>query len=195
MKKINNKGFALTEVLIATVFIAIVFTFIYMNTLPTLGSYEKEEMYDTIETKYVGHIIEMKLKDANTAWMARQFSRLEYAAYSLNDVYNIPAKDGTKTVNDDIKSFNNFANIKYLYLTTFDISEFKNKIKNVSIIDKDFREYVGSLPSFNTKYHNNQETKNGKTIKYDYRLIIYMEDMYGHKLFGTYKISENGWSV
>ena len=168
MKKINNKGFALTEVLIATVFIAGIFTYIYLYVMPALGKYEKEEQYDPIEIKYVGHLIEQELK-----------GKSEY----LDIRYKPPYRDlSNSTPLANIKNISHIANV---YLTHFNTKYIKNDLPRN--IDNDFKEYIESLPDFNTKYHSDQGPNN---ITYDCRLIIYIHSN-GNKLFGTYKISTN----
>ena len=49
----NNKGFILIELLVVAVFTSALFTFLYVNVIPLIGDYEKEERYDTVETKYI----------------------------------------------------------------------------------------------------------------------------------------------
>lgn len=51
MKK-NNKGFVLVETLVVTVFVAAVFSVIYINFYPLAGEYERREFYDDIDSKY-----------------------------------------------------------------------------------------------------------------------------------------------
>lgn len=51
-KRINNKGFMITELLVVTVAIMAIFTIIYSNFFPTLGEYEKREQYNNISSTY-----------------------------------------------------------------------------------------------------------------------------------------------
>ena len=50
MLKNNKKGFALMEALVVTVFVAIVFAFLYINLIPIMSRYEAEDKYDTVDT-------------------------------------------------------------------------------------------------------------------------------------------------
>ena len=51
MKK-NNKGFVLVETLVVTVFVAAVFSVIYINFYPLIGEYERRDFYDDLDSKY-----------------------------------------------------------------------------------------------------------------------------------------------
>lgn len=51
MKK-NNKGFVLVETLVVTVFVAAVFSVIYINFYPLVGEYERRDFYDDLDSKY-----------------------------------------------------------------------------------------------------------------------------------------------
>jgi len=55
MKKINNKGFILAETLVVCVFLMLMFTMIYTNYFPIIGEYEKREVYDDVDGKYVAY--------------------------------------------------------------------------------------------------------------------------------------------
>lgn len=61
-KFINNKGFVLVETLVVSVFVVTVFTFLYINVIPLIGSYEEEVNYDSIDTKYIGNLAGNNLK-------------------------------------------------------------------------------------------------------------------------------------
>lgn len=62
MLKKNQKGFVLMEVVVVTVFVAIIFTLLYAAVIPVMGEYEREEKYDAIDSKYVAHLVVKNLK-------------------------------------------------------------------------------------------------------------------------------------
>ena len=64
---LNKKGFALTEVLVVTVFLVSIFTFIYMSVIPLIGRYEDNiERVKDIDVVYkLYHIREMIKDDTN----------------------------------------------------------------------------------------------------------------------------------
>ena len=47
--KLNKKGFVLAETLVVAVFMATIFTIIYVNFYPLIGEYEKREVYDDVD--------------------------------------------------------------------------------------------------------------------------------------------------
>ncbi len=50
--KLNKKGFVLAETLVVAVFMATIFTIIYVNFYPLIGEYERRENYDDLDSKY-----------------------------------------------------------------------------------------------------------------------------------------------
>ena len=64
MKK-NNKGFVLVETLVVTVFVAAVFSVIYINFYPLVGEYERRDFYDDLDSKYGAYWIKVFLQDDN----------------------------------------------------------------------------------------------------------------------------------
>ena len=66
MKKLNNKGYALLETIIVSVFIISIFTFVYMSTLPLVGKYESmANSYDIDAAYKLYHIRDAMYKDSN----------------------------------------------------------------------------------------------------------------------------------
>ena len=159
MTKINKKGFALIEVIIVTVFVTIVFTLLYTNVIPIMGSYEAEERYDSIDSKYTAHLV------ANLLRYNRNYNSTE-TKISVNNVINtklssdlyiditspesaLDVLDSCATATDDCKQINKGyiygnsvsrakyedlieqANIEKVYLTTFSIVELKNAVKTL----------------------------------------------------------------
>ena len=57
MKKLNKKGVILVETLVVTVFVMTLFMFVYQNTVPNLGAYEKLMYYDDIDSVYASNLI------------------------------------------------------------------------------------------------------------------------------------------
>ena len=66
MKKINNKGFALLETVIVSVFIVSIFTFVYTSVVPLIGRYEELSHDYNIESVYkLYYIRDAIYKDSN----------------------------------------------------------------------------------------------------------------------------------
>ena len=48
----NKKGFVLTETLVVTIFVLLIFTILYNTSVPLLGRYEEISYYDEINVTY-----------------------------------------------------------------------------------------------------------------------------------------------
>ncbi len=53
----NNKGFVLVESIVVAIFVLAFLTFLVVNLLPLIGTYENGLNYDTIESRYGAHLI------------------------------------------------------------------------------------------------------------------------------------------
>ncbi len=61
----NNKGFVLVESIVVAIFVLAFLTFLVVNLLPLIGTYENGLNYDTIESRYGAHLIrKMILKNS-----------------------------------------------------------------------------------------------------------------------------------
>ena len=57
MKRIKQKGFVLLETLIVTVFVMSIFVFVYRNSVPMMGQYEKMLNFDDIDSVYAADMM------------------------------------------------------------------------------------------------------------------------------------------
>lgn len=89
--KLNKKGFVLAETLVVAVFMATIFTIIYVNFYPLIGEYEKRENYDDLDSKYdiywFKRLVQNKQALSTTTW--RNYTGPEYTTLcdSDNDGY------------------------------------------------------------------------------------------------------------
>lgn len=96
--KLNKKGFVLAETLVVAVFMATIFTIIYVNFYPLIGEYEKREFYDDLDSKYdiywFKRLVQNKQALPKNKWA--QFTGAEYNANcdSDKDGYCDYDKDG-----------------------------------------------------------------------------------------------------
>ena len=70
MLKMNNKGFALVETLVAAVFIMAIFSIIYTNYYPIIGEYERRQLYDSIDDKYAAYWLKKIIQDNTVSFTA-----------------------------------------------------------------------------------------------------------------------------
>lgn len=79
MKKLNQNGFILSETLVVSVFLMVMFTMIYTNFYPLIGEYEKRENYDDADGKYAAY------------WIKKIIESDAYQLYIPADAYSYPA--------------------------------------------------------------------------------------------------------
>lgn len=66
MNILSNKGFLLVETLVVTVFVMTMFIFLYRNSIPMVGEYERREVYDDIDSIYAANEVKkLVTRDAN----------------------------------------------------------------------------------------------------------------------------------
>jgi len=150
MKSLGSKGFVLVETLIVSLFIMGIFTFIYTNLFPLIGEYERRENYDDINTKYTAHHYRMMiLQDTNY--------------HDITNLNGAPYKDLTDACSlfqnvSYCGAFKTHFGITRAYLTEYNLTNFKNTIKNTALIGEkgtygNFQKYVEYLPT----YQNNEK--------------------------------------
>ena len=89
MKKMkNNKGFALVETLIVSMFIVMTFSIIYNSFIPLLGHYEKAEHQDNIDSKYATYWIKRMIQRSggNVAEIKTTVSSNTYYQFKCSDI-------------------------------------------------------------------------------------------------------------
>lgn len=96
MKKLNEKGFVLSETLVVSVFLMILFTMIYTNFYPLIGEYQKRENYDDADGKYVAY------------WIKKI---IESDAYNLSETTG--DSDEAKSTRRRIHSMNEYGYIRF----------------------------------------------------------------------------------
>lgn len=122
MKK-NNKGFMLTELMVVSVAILVLFIAVYSNFYPSVGEYENRLYYNNIDTEYAlfyTRVMYLKYLKENTATKNNLFTNV------LNNNYVTLIENGScnssyfsneflNKCNINAKKFN----IKTLILTSY----------------------------------------------------------------------------
>lgn len=195
-KFINNKGFVLVETLVVSVFVVTVFTFLYINVLPLIGSYEEEVNYDSIDTKYIGNLARNNLKHylSNDTAVGKAIVIMKNNLYT--DTLYIEINCDSK-INDipifgnqgednyaQCKEFMSLANVEHIYITKYNLSDIKTAIVNntntsVNNLSSQTKEYIKFLPTYENIPSNAE-----------YRLIIALRDSYNNKelYYGTIEL-------
>ena len=171
MKMLNKKGFVLVETLIVTAFVVTLFIIVYQNIIPYIGEYEKMDSYDDIDSVYASNLMKnMIIKEAN----------LEYIDNYLNTHTYIDITDCNNTsiysnLNYCIKTKNalSIANNDYIFITKYDISDFREEVKENDFFDSgrlsNFRGYINSISNVDSFYDSTDKARN---INGKYRLFV-----------------------
>ena len=145
MKKVKNiKGFALVETLIGAIFVVVLFVMIFENYFPFIAKYERYENYDDLDSKYIAHYLrEMITVDPLKDNIFAKLSGREYVIFddngtaqddditnpSPNELCTMLTTNNTFNNKQYCQSFMDEANITRVYLTKYDTTSLKSKIK------------------------------------------------------------------
>lgn len=138
MQKLNNKGFALAEILVVTVFVMIIFSIIYTNFYPIMAEYERRESYDDVDGKYAAYwfkkIIE---KDVDLSNFETEVNNNGYWEFDCS--FAATQKD----LCDNLKTQ---FDVNYIYITKYETTEIKTK----DSFSSGLMEYIKYLPKYDS---------------------------------------------
>lgn len=180
MKK-NNKGFMLTELMVVSLAILVLFIAVYSNFYPSVGEYENRLYYNNIDTEYAlfyTRVMYLKYLKENTTTKKNLLTNVSNNNYvtliengSCNN-YNF-SNEFLNNCNINAKKFN----IKTLILTSYN----PEKIKTSSFTDERLSKYISYIPNYNS----NDEL---------YRLIIKTDYGYANSNFYSKKCEKYTYS-
>lgn len=132
MKKKNNSGFAMAEILALTIVIMIIFASIYANFMPTQGEYERRIEYNNVSSQYAAFYM-------RKLYLDEKLNVPQDGYLKLFDKTN-----GCQNINDSKKakctSLANELGIEEIILTSHKLSkELKNEYSGIL---KDYLEYL-----------------------------------------------------
>ena len=157
MKKINQNGFALVETLIVSVFVVTIFTMIFTNLYPLIGTYESIENYDDIDGKYAAYWVKRIMQDNITlSDVTGEISANKLYKFDCSKIINNDAKNKCENLISELSITN-------MYITMYNIKELKNSIDSIAIVSTGLKKYIKYQPDFS------KNTSSGK-----YRVIIEM---------------------
>ena len=139
MKKLNNKGFALVETLIVSIFVMVIFTVLYTNLIPMMGEYEKRQNYDNVNNLYKGYLLSKYIS---------HYSSLSCTNNNIIKIYDRDTGDNDCNIYTGDPSYcpklMENLNVLKIYIT-----KYKN-FNNASISDNDpeVKEYTKTLSSY-----------------------------------------------
>lgn len=153
MKKLNSKGFVMTETLVVAVFIMGIFGIMYNNYYPLIGEYERREVFDDVDSKYGAFWIKRFIQHSSYDLSAAQKNTINsngYVLFSCNNINN----DYRKTMCNkllkelEVKDYNLQPKI---YITKYNLESFKNYVEadtNYATFSGGFSDYVNFLPMY-----------------------------------------------
>ena len=161
MKRINNRGVVLLETLIVSIFVLTIFVFVYRNSVPMMGQYQKLEKFDDIDSVYAANLVKnMVITYIPEDYIEKTLlATANYADISNCDDANL-YKDASycKKVKENL----HIESTDIMYLTRYnsgDMNEFRKEI-NSSSKDSlfsggelgDFRDYLKTVSNSESFY-------------------------------------------
>ena len=162
MKKLNSKGFVMTETLVVAVFIMGIFGIMYNNYYPLIGEYERREVFDDVDSKYGAFWIKRFIQHNSYDLSAAQKNTINnngYVLFSCNNINN----DYRKTMCNkllkelEVKDYNVQPKV---YITKYNLEAFKNNVAadtNYATFSGGFSDYVNFLPLYRVPSLNDAE--------------------------------------
>ena len=162
MKKLNSKGFVMTETLVVAVFIMGIFGIMYNNYYPLIGEYERREVFDDVDSKYGAFWIKRFIQHSSYNLSAAQKNTINnngYVLFSCNNINN----DYRKTMCNkllkelEVKDYNVQPKV---YITKYNLETFKNNVAadtNYATFSGGFSDYVNFLPLYRVPSLNDAE--------------------------------------
>lgn len=153
MKKLNSKGFVMTETLVVAVFIMGIFGIMYNNYYPLIGEYERREVFDDVDSKYGAFWIKRFIQHSSYDLSAAQKNTINsngYVLFSCNNINNDYRKIMcNKLLKElEVKDYNVQPKV---YITKYNLESFKNYVEadtNYATFSGGFSDYVNFLPMY-----------------------------------------------
>ena len=179
MLKMNQKGFALAETLIVSVFVMTIFTIIFLNFFPMMGEYERRQNYDDVDSIYKTYLFK-RLFESPQANSKSTFNNITTTPYKL---YILKKDNGTIDYSmctslmkssgiEYCKSLINETKASRIILTKYKTKDLKNALnKNTNPADfgSHLNDYIRTLP-----YYIRNDNNAGN---YNYRVIVMYENV------------------
>ncbi len=130
----NTKGFVLVETLIVSVFMMTLLTLLYTNLFPVVAEYERRAYYDSVSSKYVAHWARKMILDKGQP----EIFTFIHGYFDVTDC-------GYYTDSHFCENFKAINHIQKIYLTDYDITTFKNYIKDDSRFTRELKDYLETI--------------------------------------------------
>lgn len=189
MKKFDNKGFALVETLIVSVFVVSLFLIVFNNFYPLMSEYEKRESYDDVDGVYAAYWIKRLVE--NSSYSLSELSNYVYGVKKNGNsggggvsanTCNIflPNDVEKKAICDKIAKAYELGLDRVagqFYIVNYSISDFKNDLREITYelrgklyVDPELEDYLSSLPDYSNPKNN--------TYNANFRVIVSIKRTY-----------------
>ena len=185
MKKLNNKGFVMTETLVVAVFIMGIFGIMYNNYYPLIGEYERREVFDDVDSKYGAFWVKRFIQHSSynlTLDMRNAINSNGYTMFSCDNISNDYRKTMCKKLVRELEVKDHGSQPK-IYITKYNLETFKNYVKadtDYATFSGGFSDYVNFLPIYKVPSLNDAA----------YRVLIEFERNKNGVNFTTYSTIE-----
>lgn len=159
MKK-NNKGFVLVETLVVTVFVAAVFSVIYINFYPLIGEYERRDFYDDLDSKYGTYWVKVFLQRSNFNFTSSNTGIASRGYYYWDSANGFCGEfpDGSSDRNFCL-TMTERLHVKSIIVTRYRLDgketateastiNFKEQVATNNDINENFQSYIEFLPDY-----------------------------------------------
>lgn len=185
MKKLNNKGFVMTETLVVAVFIMGIFGIMYNNYYPLIGEYERREVFDDVDSKYGAFWVKRFIQHSSynlSLDMRNAINSNGYTMFSCDNITNDYRKTMCKKLVRELEVKDHSSQPK-IYITKYNLETFKNYVKadtDYATFSGGFSDYVNFLPIYKVPSLNDAA----------YRVLIEFERNKNGVNFTTYSTIE-----
>lgn len=185
MKKLNNKGFVMTETLVVAVFIMGIFGIMYNNYYPLIGEYERREVFDDVDSKYGAFWVKRFIQHSSynlSLDMRNAINSNGYTMFSCDNITNDYRKTMCKKLVRELEVKDHISQPK-IYITKYNLETFKNYVKadtDYATFSGGFSDYVNFLPIYKVPSLNDAA----------YRVLIEFERNKNGVNFTTYSTIE-----
>lgn len=140
MKSLNNKGFVLTETLVVTTFVMVIFSILYNNFYPLMGEYELRETYDDVDSKYAVYWIKTMVEETSYPTCTNNYC--QFSCSSTSDSARCEKLLKKLDISKDSSGNPN------IYITSYNLTNLK--INKPDSISEGFKNYIDYLPNYST---------------------------------------------
>lgn len=162
MKKLDSKGFLLTELLVTATLVSTVLIFLYTQFYTIKRSYDTSFKYNTVNGLYALSNVRSFLEENDIYILTQGLNTTSYVDLKNDNLYTA----NTTYFNELMTGLN----IKYLIFTNQNIDNLINQINNGTALNSDTNEYEDLKKFIKRIDFDNKDTNN------NYRIIAEFND-------------------